>query len=162
MNDNEIDRSIKPRTPEPDDRKNGIIPAPRRGKNLFAGWGPRLLSVTLAACTLGLSVSASPASADTPAQAACSVRQHDAQILSNPVPDMPEVAVLEYASGTAVLRVDLSADGQLENASIATSTGNDALDREALRVARESRYAPAVSDCQNIASSYLYTVNFDR
>jgi TonB family protein len=50
---------------------------------------------------------------------------------------------------------------RLENATISQSAGNASLDREALRVARESEYSPAVEKCRAVPCSCLYTVSFD-
>jgi TonB family protein len=50
----------------------------------------------------------------------------------------------------------------LLDAVIAESSGNALFDREALRVARGSRYAPAISECLPTAGSYIVEIDFNQ
>ena len=160
VNNNEIDCTVKPRKEERDAANSGIIHPKRSGTGLFGGWGPRLLSVALAAAALGASNTATFAAPRDFTSPSCSTADREATVTNTWPPDVPALAQAEGASGEALIRVDLSETGELQNAEIVKSTGNAALDREAMRVAHESTYSPASVGCEGIPSSYLFSVNF--
>lgn len=72
-------------------------------------------------------------------------------------PFYPETLV-NHATGTAVVGVDLSPAGAVENVSIIRTTGNHFLDLAALKSAAGSIYSPGYFRCQPIASRYLFTI----
>ena len=90
---------------------------------------------------------------------ACSAPDVPAKTLVTQSPIVPEDQSDGFA-GTAKVKVDLDAAGQVVGTSIYESTGNMQLDRAALSAARESRYAPEERDCKNVAGSYLFTIDF--
>lgn len=75
--------------------------------------------------------------------------------ISPPVPD--DAA---GASGTAQVKVTLTASGGVEAVSIYRSTGNLMLDRAALRAAHASSYVAEQRDCLPVRGTYLFTVDF--
>jgi len=75
-------------------------------------------------------------------------------------PDTPEMAKEQGATGTAEVEVALSASGSVQSASIYKSTGNQSLDQEALRAARQSSYFPAKENCAPVPGHYKYVVEF--
>jgi TonB family protein len=160
MHNHESAEPIKTRKPELEAARNGIIRPKGSRARLFSGWGPRLLTVAFATCALGASTSVVQAPAFATTQDACTAPQQDAILLSSPVPETPPIAQAENASGEAVILIELTASGDLHDASVAKSSGNLALDAEAMRVARASHYAPARSNCEYVPSTYLYEVNF--
>jgi TonB family protein len=146
---------VKIRTPErPIDEAGVALPKRVPGTSLFQGWGPKLM---VAAVAIGaLAIANRPANAATVvAQAAC--ENHAATLISSPAFGMPEGVA---AGGEAIVRIDLSATGQLQNVAIAQSSGDALLDFTATSIARESRFAPEVADCKPAAGSYLYRVTF--
>lgn len=90
---------------------------------------------------------------------ACSAPDIAAKTLVTQPPIVPEDQSDGF-TGTAKVKVDLDAAGQVVGTSIYESTGNMQLDRAALDAARESRYAPEERDCKNVAGSYLFTIDF--
>jgi TonB family protein len=120
---------------------------------LLQGWGPKVMAAALATTVPALSTR--PVAANVVAVSSC--EDHGAQLVSSPAVTTPEEAP---AGGEAIVRVDLSAAGQIRNLTIAQSTGNALLDFEAMRVARESRYAAAFVDCKPAADDVLYRVSF--
>jgi len=68
----------------------------------------------------------------------------------------------EGESGTAQVRVTLSAAGAVLGTDIFRSAGDIRLDREALRAARASTYRAEIRDCLSIGGSYLFTVEFTQ
>lgn len=61
----------------------------------------------------------------------------------------------------ATVKITLSADGVVTGASIYQSTGYDAYDKAALDAARSSIFAPALTGCKPVASTFGYEVDFD-
>jgi TonB family protein len=122
---------------------------------LLQGWAPKLMAAGLA--TIAPILSARPTAANVVAVSSC--EDHGARLISSPAVSTPDEAP---AGGEAILRVDLSAAGQIRNLTIAQSTGDARLDLEAMRVARESRYAAAFVDCKPAADDVLYRVTFSN
>jgi TonB family protein len=147
---------LKPRNPERSDDAGGIALPKRVPGQLFPGWGPKLMLATFAVGALA--ISNRPAEAATVvAVAACD--QHGAALVSSPAFEIPDGASGDHE---AVLRVDLSAAGRIQDLAVAQSTGDPILDFEAIRVVRESRYAAASVGCRPAADSFLYRVTFDN
>ena len=74
--------------------------------------------------------------------------------------EMPTIAALQGATGTAGVAIQLSTTGSLVSESVIQSTGNPNLDRAAMLSARMSRFVPEVNNCAAVGGSYLYTVTF--
>ncbi|GAC1354822.1 MAG: hypothetical protein NVSMB31_15120 [Vulcanimicrobiaceae bacterium] len=75
-------------------------------------------------------------------------------------PEMP-VAVRETAKGATVrVHLRLSETGQVLEAAVLSSSGNDAEDQLALIQARNSTYTPAYALCKGIASTYDFSAKF--
>lgn len=126
-------------------------------------WTPKLMALALAACSVSAFSSSARASTGVagPTEArSCPSADRPPSILRTATPEIPPIAKLEGASGDVLVRVDLKSDGKLEGAAIAQSSGNAVLDREALRVARETEYGSGVESCRALSGSYLYKVSF--
>jgi TonB family protein len=141
------------RNPERPTDDAGVALPKRLPGNIFQGWGPKLMAAALA--TLAPALTTRPATANVVAVSAC--ENHGARLISSPAVSTPEDAAM---GGEAVLRIDLSAAGRIQNVTLAQSTGDALLDFAAMRVARESRYAAAFVDCKPAADSVLYRVTF--
>lgn len=63
-------------------------------------------------------------------------------------------------SKRVVVVVNVDAKGAPQNAHIAKSSGNIAMDSAALKAAVKSKYAPAEQQCVPVAGRYLYRVLF--
>ena len=75
----------------------------------------------------------------------------------------PDRTVTDSTAGTnvtAMIKVDLDATGRVTGVSIYRSSGSMELDQAAMAAARESTYAPEMRDCQPVAGSYLFKVEF--
>ena len=92
----------------------------------------------------------------------CAVANADASISYASPPDVPMIARDMHATGTAMLRLDLTSSGAVANASIARSSGNGILDSAALNSVHWSSFRPATRDCAPVAGSYFYLVNFSE
>ena len=68
---------------------------------------------------------------------------HDVTYLVKPQPAYPAMARRLGIEGLVLVRVQVSAAGIPEQVSVAKSSGTNALDEEALRAVRESRFEPA-------------------
>lgn len=117
-----------------------------------------LVAVAIAATSI-------PAFAAMPVQARAEQAQcradAGAHIIRAYEADYPEIARMQGITGTAMVKVDLTATGDLANVSIEKSSGNPFLDDAALRAVRASRFAPEIDDCTNVAGSYLVEVDFE-
>ncbi len=62
-------------------------------------------------------------------------------------------------SGTARVEVFVSAAGSVTGARVAYSSGSVVLDRAAVKLARESAYAPALRNCKPVAGAYQFILS---
>jgi protein TonB len=100
-----------------------------------------------------------PAPAQTPAP--CEKADIPAAVASPPPP--PELTPEARAAGTsgiARVRVSLDPSGAVQNATVASSSGSNALDLAAMSMARNARYTPALHLCKAVAADYIYSVKF--
>ena len=78
-------------------------------------------------------------------------------------PDTPDIAAQARASRiTGIVAIDVSLDpaGNVTDAKVARSIGNDGLDASALTMARNASYTPKYTACKGVASTYTFTVKF--
>jgi TonB family protein len=92
--------------------------------------------------------------------ATCTAGHQDAAPIEMSQPEMPWLAKLMRLSGSVKVRIDLDDAGTLQSVSIAESSGNAILDREALKAVRESTFSPEKVDCVGMAGSYAVEVSF--
>jgi TonB family protein len=74
--------------------------------------------------------------------------------------DVPKIASLQGVTGTALVRIDLTAKGTLSREALFETSGNPWLDRAALESPKTARFIPEVANCVPVAGSYLYEVDF--
>lgn len=78
-------------------------------------------------------------------------------------PTFPEVERFgSFYEAVTVVQVAVNAGGTLDDAWIFAPSGSGFFDAAAVRAAKESRYSPMVSFCQNVPSTYLYKAVFRR
>lgn len=110
-----------------------------------------IIPACLMALTAGWTL---PASAQT-----CTQPNKPAGVAELPKLDFPPIRH-SPAHGTVVLRVDISAKGELVGHEFLETTGNPNLDMAALRGAHQVHYTPEILDCKPTAGSYLFVVVF--
>jgi protein TonB len=108
--------------------------------------------------TQGVATAAPPP--PTPTPRSCAQPHQDATTVSKAEADYPEMARQQGAVGTVTVKVQLTASGQVAGLGIYKGSGFSALDQEALKAARNSRYSAEVEDCQKVAGQYLFVVDF--
>ncbi|MBC5804400.1 MAG: TonB family protein [Candidatus Eremiobacteraeota bacterium] len=74
--------------------------------------------------------------------------------------DYPDIARQQGATGTAEVKVSLTAAGSVAGATIYKSAGNAALDQSAIAAAKEQTYTPDIVNCVPTAGNYLFQVDF--
>jgi len=105
--------------------------------------------------------SPSPATPAPTLAPACANPTHDATVTNPQVPDYPSSARdLNLGPVTVQVEVTVSATGSLVDAKIYKSSGNFAIDRNALLAARQSSYAPAAKNCTPVQGHYLFRMDF--
>jgi TonB family protein len=62
----------------------------------------------------------------------------------------------QLPAGKVTVDVSVSPKGDVIGAKVNTSSGNTALDRAAVKLARESEYSPAMRNCKPVAGTYLF------
>jgi TonB family protein len=78
-------------------------------------------------------------------------------------PDYPAIAEeLGMTGDDTLVRVDLAADGSLQNASVLRTAGSAIFDQAALRATRQTEFRAERTGCEPVAGSYIYVVSFDR
>ncbi|MGC2408193.1 MAG: TonB family protein, partial [Candidatus Cybelea sp.] len=91
----------------------------------------------------------------------CAQANTQAVVVATPAPpDIPVGARASGTNGTALVSVQLDANGQVSGTNVTQSTGNSSLDLVAVAMARDSRYTPALHDCKPVASAYTFSVKF--
>jgi TonB family protein len=102
-----------------------------------------------------------PLVAPTAAALACTKPNAPAGLAATPVPEeIPAAARAAGTNGTTTVDVHLKADGGIESAAIASSSGNSSLDMVALSMAKSAQYVPAYKDCKPIAADYGFTAKW--
>lgn len=97
----------------------------------------------------GVAVVGAPSKCDTPAA-----------IDGTPFFEMPQIAAEQDVSGQASVKIDITSGGALANEKLYSTSGNRWLDEAALLSARLTRYVPEMVNCEHVAGSYLYEVEF--
>jgi TonB family protein len=108
---------------------------------------------------IGGVISQPPVATDAPGPV-CSEPDAEAKTLVAISPDQTASECAGETNATAMIEVDLDESGRVTGVSVYASTGSLELDRAALDAARESTYAPEMRDCQPVAGSYLFKVEF--
>ncbi len=85
-----------------------------------------------------------------------------ASMIAAPTPEPPAIAVMYGLTGSAVVNVQLNADGSIGGTSIAKTSGSPTLDGAALAAANASSFRPEVRDCAPVSGSYLFEVDFPQ
>jgi TonB family protein len=83
-----------------------------------------------------------------------------AAINGTPFFEMPSIAAEQGVSGLAEVKIDLTSAGSLAASKIFASSGNRWLDEAALLSARLTSYTSETVNCEHVAGSYLYEVEF--
>jgi protein TonB len=94
-----------------------------------------------------------------PTPPACPRPQVPARTVNAVAPDTPDIARQQGVTGNVEVKVDLNEKSQVTSVSI-YKTANHLLDKAALDAARGSRFQTAIENCQPIASSYRFVVEF--
>jgi protein TonB len=90
------------------------------------------------------------------------VQPHVDAATTNPVvPETPETAREQGATGSVQVKVSLSATGSVLATTVYKSSGSPLLDEAALRAARQSSYAPEIDDCVRVAGDYIFRADFE-
>jgi TonB family protein len=83
-----------------------------------------------------------------------------AAIDGSPYWDMPPIAQAQDVHGTASIKIDLTSSGALAAEQVYASSGDPVLDRAALKSARLTKFVPEKVNCERVAGSYEYDVDF--
>jgi TonB family protein len=114
----------------------------------------RFVSAALAATLYLL-----PASGEAAAPPSCPP-DASAAIAQSITPEKPLMAQISHETGTATVRVDLSATGALIGAHIARSSGSVFLDNGALSAVKALVFAPGSQSCSHVGGSYTVEVAY--
>jgi TonB family protein len=76
--------------------------------------------------------------------------------------DYPEIALMQGATGTAIVLVALDAQGSIVAIRLYGSSGSTALDDATKRAAAKTTYTAEVFRCEAVAGDYLFVVDFTR
>lgn len=103
---------------------------------------------------------ATPAPTTRP-NSGCSKEDAPAAVVATPSPpDIAPDARVSGTTGTALVNVQLDANGVVTAANVTQSSGNSSLDIVALGMARGAQYSPALRACKPVASAYAFSVKF--
>lgn len=98
----------------------------------------------------------------TPEIAHCALPNRDASIEHTVETVYPDSARdLGLGPVTVLVNVEVLPNGSISNASIYKSSGNGAVDREALRVAWATTYVGAIKNCKPVSGEYLLRAEFN-
>lgn len=99
-------------------------------------------------------VSESPVTCDHPNNAVNLVQRFD--------PMYPRLAREQGISGTTVVNVDVDENGNVTNAYVQTSSGDNSLDIASVDAARRSKYSPATFRCLPLPATFAFVESFGR
>lgn len=101
-----------------------------------------------------------PVDTDTPRPTATLAPGSVPVPISRPAPTYPADALRNGESGTAVVRIDVGADGEPTDVRLVSRSGSRSLDRAALQAAKRWRFRPAQRDGQAVAGSVDVPIAF--
>ncbi len=107
----------------------------------------------------GIGPGFSTAPPPAPTKPPCANPQVAARTVNAVAPDTPDIARQQGITGNVEVKVDLNEKSQVTGVSI-YKTANHLLDKAALDAAKGSRFQTAIENCQPIASSYRFVVEF--
>jgi TonB family protein len=91
----------------------------------------------------------------------CTIPNADAEISGSAVePKYPDIARDQGATGVTQVKVTLDATGAVTDASVYKSSGNQALDYEAIKAAKATHYTPEIVNCVRTAGTYIFRGEF--
>jgi len=108
-------------------------------------------------------VAAAPGKMARSAPRAVSIGTNDRRpprLLSNRPPTYPAHAIARRVEGTVLLRIQISADGNVGHLEVLASSGHPILDAAAVRAVRSWRFAPAVNSGRAVAATVRLPVRF--
>ena len=82
-----------------------------------------------------------------------------AAIVSRVDAEYPEMARVQHAEGTAIVKITIAATGKVANAAINKSAGNASLDSAAVQAAKSTGFKAATDECKPVSSVYLMVVD---
>ena len=88
----------------------------------------------------------------------------DSEFINKVQPEYPQVAQDQQIQGDVTIRVTIGPQGQVMNASVASSSGNPLLDNAGLNAARQSKFKPPMVNGVPTQRDYLiiYTFRLDQ
>jgi len=89
----------------------------------------------------------------------CAVPNKDATMITPASADTPEMAKEQGISGSVEVEVDLDALGHVTGTSV-IKTPSSILNSAAITAARQTTYAPQISDCKPVPGQYKFVVDF--
>jgi TonB family protein len=96
-----------------------------------------------------------------PSGSGCAIPDAPAHTINQADPEYPQSARDSGATGNVTVKVNLDSSGGVQDASIYSSSGNQALDDSALQAARSTTYSPAIHNCVKEPGSYLFEASFN-
>jgi periplasmic protein TonB len=92
----------------------------------------------------------------------CPNPNEDAYVINAMSPMYPDSA-RDFGLGkvTVLVQVTLDAQGRLLDTKISQSSNNAAIDRSALRAARQTTYAPRIANCVPVEGTYIFRADFE-
>jgi TonB family protein len=94
------------------------------------------------------------------ADANCPVRYRTPATVKVLQPEYPLAARAKRIGGTTMVKIQLDTDDSIVDARIYRSSGNTALDAEALKSARRSEYKAAIFRCHAMSGTYIFRADF--
>lgn len=164
-----------PPTPQPRQTPQQHVAAPQRPvlvhppKSSNAGTGPSehtyvppKNACSGSNCT-GSATSTAPPAPPAPTPAACPDPNQQAHVVDQAQPDYPEQAEeMNLGPVEVVVIVTVGPSGNLVDASVQSDPShNSSIEREALRVARATTYAPHLINCKPVTDEYRYIIDFN-
>lgn len=122
------------------------------------------IMLALGQAAMASSVTLSPLTARTQIAVSGSTCANSAEAarVTEPFVTYPSISQLAGREGAAKVGIELSAAGQVTEASLVQSSGDANLDRAALESARASGYTAERYDCAAVGGRYLLNVVFSQ
>ncbi len=137
---------------------------PASANVLFGGWGPKMLTLAIAAAAVASSTGRSDAAGSAGAASqhgVCALGMAEPVLAAAQNPGWPNSYDTPNETGTAVVRVSVDTSAHITHTAIEKTSGNMMLDREARRLASEAHLVPSDASCRTAPGDYTLVIKFD-
>ncbi len=128
---------------------------------IFGGWGPKMMSLALAATALASSTGRSDAATILTTQhGLCTMGMAPPTLSETQAPGWPDDLTEVSGSGHVTVRVSVDTSAHVTGTAIEKSSGDFAMDRDARQLLKVAKFVPSDASCQTKPGDYAFEVEY--